>query len=114
MSENVTICPKCGSDMVVGAETEALPIQARVHECSECDHWAHVAIINWPDMTYDVISPALRSDQSCEQTVIDDGLQQCDADPVYRTQSVGSDPKGMCATCAPSYVHRAMEMAGEL
>lgn len=116
MSENMTVCPKCGTDFDTVEQEQDLPIQALHQQCPDCEYWVKVAIINWPDKTFDVVAPALSEDESCQQTVTVDsgGIEQCNSDPVYRTQSVGSDPQGLCPECAGEHVHSAMDMANDL
>ena len=115
MSVNLTVCPKCGGDMDTVAEHKELPIQVLQQEC-DCGYEVGIAIMNYPNGTYEVIGPALKGD-ICSARINDPGrlgVRSCGDDAMIRVDEVRKPMKGRCPKHMREHRRTAMELRSKL
>lgn len=88
MSENMTICPDCGSAMAptVEEESESGVHRALHQNCPDCDHEVDIAILEYPNSEYVVLAPAIDEDV----------CRYCESDATVRFQRIGKSVVAVC------------------
>lgn len=115
MSVNLTICPECGSELDTVSSHKELPLQVLQQSC-ECGYDVGIAIINYPDNTYEVVGPALKGD-TCGERISRNGrlgVRTCGNDAMVRVDRVGKPMTGRCREHMLGHRERAMELRSEL
>lgn len=117
MSENMTVCPECGTEFDTVAQEKELPVQALQQECSSCGYEIGVAIINYPNSTYEVIAPALKGDV-CTATISPEdgglGTTDCGGNAMIRRHKIGEPQGGRCAEHIGAHHEEALGLRSEL
>lgn len=106
MSENMTLCPDCGTEFDTIGEETSLPIQVLDQACPDCEYEVQVAIINYPPASFEVVAPALKGD-TC-------GTRDCGADAMIRRQKIGRPIEGRCAEHIGAHREAALDHRSEL
>jgi len=106
MSENMTICPDCGSKMAptVEEESESGVHRALHQSCTDCDHEVDIAILEYPNHEYVVIAPAIDGD-TC---------RECDSDSIVRFQRIGKAVVTVCSDHLRLHHKSAFEKRNDL
>lgn len=86
MTENISICPDCGGELLTVDAEATLPLQALRRACEDCSFNTIVAVVNYPDGFYEVVADALPGDE-CDE---------CDREARYRVQKVGDPVRFEC------------------
>jgi DNA-directed RNA polymerase subunit RPC12/RpoP len=104
MSQNMTVCPECGTAFETVAQETELPSQALKQDCPDCGYTVEVSILNYPDGMYTVIAPALKGD-TCKQ---------CDNGAMIRMQQIGCPIEGRCAEHMGAHHEAALDLRSKL
>ena len=110
----MTVCPECGEDFDTTDSVKELPLQALAQECPSCGYTVDIAIVNYPDNTYEVLAPARRGDVCIEAVSNGLGLEACGNDAMIRRQKIGRPMEGRCAEHMYAHRETAMDFRDEL
>jgi len=111
----MSVCPECGAEFDTVAQEKELPLQALSQVCPNCEYEVGIAIINYPDGTYEVVSPALNGD-ICSERVSGSGfgIDACGNDAMIRRQKIGKPIEGRCAEHMGAHRESALDLRSEL
>lgn len=113
----MTLCPECGDEFETTGQEKELPVQALQQECPSCGYMVRVSILNYPDSTYEVISPALQGDTCNAQIVGSEdslGTSECGANAMIRQHKIGSVQGARCAEHMGAHRETALDLRSEL
>lgn len=70
MTECLMVCPECGTELETTQmeESENGMLQALEQDCPDCSYTTEIAILNYPDESFEVIGPGEESDWVLERT----------------------------------------------
>jgi uncharacterized Zn finger protein len=114
MTENMTVCPECGTEFdTIDEAVRDDVIQTLRQQCPDCGYEVDVGIINYPDRTFEVIAPAIDGDEVCGARVPADrpyATETCEADPDYRIDAVGTTVELRCTEHAGVHREKSREL----
>lgn len=100
MSENMTTCPECGTEMTTQSSATDLPLQTMQQECPDCAYTVQIGIVNYPGPNnFTVVAPALDGD-TCRVSVDSDvpfASEQCGDPATHRIERTDqAQAEGRC------------------
>jgi len=100
MAVNITVCPDCGTAFDTIDRSQSGAYQALDQSCPNCSTTTTIAIVNYPDHTYEVIGTAIEGDV-CDANVVDDDrafvTKHCGTEASIRIDAVGRPLSALCS-----------------